>query len=67
MTNYRVKEALYSHFTKEIYLHTQYYFKNEGQCVLILYDKDRLLYPHYLEYGYTCIACMDKDNYVDLN
>lgn len=29
----------------------------------ILYDKDRLLYPHHLEYGYTGIACMDKDNY----
>ena len=75
-----VKEALYSHFPKEaiidhpsnysIYLHAQYYFKNEGQCVLILYDKDTLLYPHHLEYihdlpyySYTGIVCMDKDNY----
>jgi hypothetical protein len=76
---YRVKEALYLHFPKEaiidnpsnysIYLHAQYYFKDEGQCVLILYDNDRLLYPHHLEYvhdlpyyDYTGIACMDKDN-----
>jgi len=76
---YRVKEALYSYFPKEaiidypsnysIYLYAQYYFKDEGQCVLIFYDKDRLLYPHHLEYvqnlpyyGYTGIACMDKNN-----
>lgn len=76
---YRVKEALYSHFPKEaiidnpsnysIYLHAQYYFKDEGQCALILYDNDRLLYPHHLEYvqdlpyyGYTGVACKDKDN-----
>lgn len=52
-TYYRVKEALYSHFTKEaiidhpsnysIYLHAQYYFKEEGQTVLILYDNDILI------------------------
>lgn len=76
---YRVKEALYHHFPKEaiidnpsnysIYLHAQYYFKDEGQAVLILYDKDRLLYPHHLEYvhnlpsyDYTGIVCMDKNN-----
>lgn len=76
---YRVKEALYSHFPKEaiidhpsnytIYLHAQYYFKYEGQAVLILYNKDGLLYPHHLAYvnnllpyEYTGIACMDKDN-----
>lgn len=76
---YRVKEALYKHFPKEsiidnpsnysIYLHAQYYFKDEGQAVLILYDKDRLLYPHHLEYvynlpyyGYSGVACVNKDN-----
>lgn len=76
---YRVKEALYSHFPKEaiydnpsdysIYLHAQYYFKEEGQCVLMLYDNDRLIYPHHLDYvhclphyEYTGVACMTKDN-----
>lgn len=76
---YRVKEALYTHFPKEaivdypynysIYLTASYYFKNEGQIVLIFYAQDRLLYPHHLEYvydlpyyGYTGIACMDKEN-----
>ena len=72
---YRVKETLYKHFPKHhpsnysIYLHAQYFFKTEGQAVLILYDQDRLLYPHHLEYvhdlpyyGYTGIACFNKDN-----
>ena len=78
---YRVKEALYLHFPKEsiidhpsnysIYLHAQYYFKDEGQAVLIFYDKDRLHYPHHLDYvhnlpsyDYTGIVCMDKDNHI---
>ena len=69
---YRVKEALYKHFPKEaivdypfghsVYLFAQYYFKDEGQTVLIYYAKDRLLYPHHLEYGYTGVDCKDKDN-----
>lgn len=76
---YRVKEALYSHFPKEaiydnpsdysIYLHAKFYFKEEGQCVLMLYDNDRLIYPDHLDYvhnmphyEYTGLACMNKDN-----
>ena len=76
---YRVKEALYSHFPKEaiidypleysIYLSAIHFFKNEGQCVLIYYAQDRLLYPHHIEYvhdtlyyGYSGIACVNKEN-----
>jgi hypothetical protein len=76
---YRVKEALYHHFPKEaivdyplehsIYLSAKYYFKDEGQCVLIYYAQDRLLYPHHIEYvhdipyyGYSGIACVNEDN-----
>jgi len=76
---YRVKEALYSHFPKEaivdyplehsIYLSAIHFFKEEGQCVLIYYAQDRLLYPHHIEYvhdipyyGYSGIACVNKDN-----
>lgn len=73
---YRVKEALYSHFPKEaiidnpysysIYLHAKPYFKYEGQCVLMLYDNDRLLYPHHLAYvhnnEYTGVAAITEDN-----
>ena len=72
MTKSKVKEALYKHFPKEaivdypfehsVYLSAVYFFKEEGQTVLIYYAQDRLLYPHHLEYGYTGIACMDKDN-----
>ena len=60
---YRVKEALYSHFPKDaivdypfehaVYLTASYYFKDEGQTVLIYYAQDRLLYPHHLEYVYN--------------
>lgn len=76
---HRVKEALYSHFPKEaivdyplehsIYLSAIHFFKEQGQCVLIYYAQDRLLYPHHIEYvhdipyyGYSGIACVDKDN-----
>ena len=76
---YRVKEALYNHFPKEaivdypfehsVYLSAIHFFKEEGQCVLIFYSQDRLLYPHHLEYvhdipyyGYSGVACMGKDN-----
>ena len=77
---YRVKEAFYSHFPKEaiidnpysysIYLHAKPYFKDEGQCVLMLYDNDRLIYPHHLAYvhnlqhysEYTGVAPMTEDN-----
>lgn len=76
---YKVKEALYSHFHKDaivdypfehsIYLTASYYFKDEGQTVLIYYAQDRLLYPHHLEYvhnlpyyEYTGVACMNKEN-----
>jgi hypothetical protein len=76
---YRVKEALYSHFPKEaivdyplehsIYLSAIHFFKEEGQCVLMYYAQDRLLYPHHIEYvhdipyyGYSGIACVNKDN-----
>ena len=76
---YRVKEALYSHFPKEaivdyplehtIYLSAIHFFKEEGQCVLIYYAQDRLLYPHHIEYvhdipyyGYSGIACVNEDN-----
>lgn len=76
---YRVKEALYHHFPKEaivdyphehsIYLSAIHFFKDEGQCVLIYYAQDRLLYPHHLEYvhdipyyGYAGIACVNEDN-----
>lgn len=76
---YRVKEALYHHFPKEaivdyplehsIYLSAIHFFKEEGQCVLIYYAQDRLLYPHHIEYvhdipyyGYSGIACVNEDN-----
>lgn len=76
---YRVKEALYKHFPRDaiidyplehsIYLSAAYYFKEEGQTVLMYYYQDRLLYPHHLGYvhnfpfyDYTGIACMDKNN-----
>lgn len=76
---YRVKEALYHHFPKEaivdypfehsVYLSAIHFFKEEGQCVLIFYAQDRLLYPHHIEYvhdihyyGYSGIACVNKDN-----
>lgn len=76
---YRVKEALFKHFPKEaivdyplensIYLSAIHFFKEEGQCVLIYYAQDRLLYPHHIEYvhdipyyGYSGIACVNKDN-----
>ena len=81
---YRVKEALYSHFNKDaivdyplehsIYLTASYYFKNQGQAVLLFYAKDRLFYPHHLEYvqdlpyyGYTGVACVNKDNNIISN
>lgn len=76
---YRVREALYSHFPKDsiidypynysVYLDAQYFFKDEGQVVLLYYAQDRLLYPHHLEYvhnlpyyEYTGVACMNNDN-----
>ena len=76
---YRVKEALYHHFPKEaivdyplehsIYLSAIHFFKEQGQCVLIYYAQDRLLYPHHIEYvhdipyyGYSGIACVNEDN-----
>ena len=76
---YRVKEALYHYFPKEaivdyplehsIYLSAIHFFKEEGQCVLIYYAQDRLLYPHHIEYvhdipyyGYSGIACVNEDN-----
>lgn len=76
---HRVKEALYKHFPKEaivdypfehsVYLSAVHFFKEEGQCVLIYYAQDRLLYPHHIEYvhdipyyGYSGIACVNKDN-----
>lgn len=81
---YRVKEALYAHFPKNaivdyplehsVYLSAIYFFKDEGQTVLIYYAQDRLLYPHHLEYvynlpyyGYTGIACVNKDNHIISN
>lgn len=81
---YRVKEALFKHFPKEaivdypleysVYLSAVYFFKDEGQTVLIYYAQDRLLYPHHLEYvhdlpyyGYTGIACVNKDNHIISN
>ena len=81
---YIVKEALYKHFPKEaivdyplehsVYLSAVYFFKEEGQTVLIYYSQDRLLYPHHLEYvhnlpyyGYTGVACVDKENNVISN
>lgn len=52
-----------------IYLSAVHFFKDEGQTVLIYYAQDRLLYPHHLEYvhdlpyyGYTGVACVNKDN-----
>lgn len=76
---YRVKEALFHHFPKEaiidyplehsIYLSAVHFFKEQGQCVLIYYVHDRLLYPHHIEYvhdipyyGYSGIACVNEDN-----
>ena len=76
---YRVKEALYKYFPKasivdypfnySIYIDASYFFKNEGQFILIYYNQDRLLYPHHLEYvhnlpyyEYTGVACVDKEN-----
>lgn len=77
---YRVKEALYKYFPKEaiidyplehlIYLSAVHFFKEQGQCVLIYYVHDRLLYPHHLDYviipqlhyEYKGIASMTKDN-----
>ena len=81
---HRVKEALYSHFPKDaivdyplehsVYLSAVYFFKDEGQTVLIYYAQDRLLYPHHLEYvndlpyyGYTGVACANKDNHIISN
>lgn len=81
---YRVKEALYSHFPKNsivdypnnysVYLSAQYFFKEEGQIILIYYAQDRLLYPRHLEYvhnlpyyGYTGVACIGKYNNVISN
>ena len=78
---YRVREALYQHFPKAsivdypynyaVYLDAQYFFKNEGQVVLIYYAQDRLLYPHHLDYvqslpyyDYTGIACFNEENKV---
>ena len=76
---YRVKEALFHHFPKEaivdypleysVYLSAIHFFKEQGQCVLIYYAQDRLLYPHHIEYvhdipyyGYSGIACVNEDN-----
>ena len=81
---YRVKEALYKHFPKDaivdyplehsIYLTASYYFKEEGQAVLIFYSQDRLLYPHHLEYvhdlpyyDYTGVVCVNKEDKVISN
>lgn len=81
---YRVKEALYSHFPKDaivdyplehsIYLTASYYFKEEGQSVLIFYSQDRLLYPHHLEYvndlpyyDYSGVVCVNNENKVISN
>lgn len=57
-----------------IYLTASYYFKEYGQAVLIFYAQDRLLYPHHLEYvqdlpyyGYTGVACVNKDNNIISN
>lgn len=45
-----VKEAIIDHPSNySIYLHAQYYFKEEGQTVLILYD--RLWLYRYSLYG----------------
>ena len=57
-------------YSYSIYLHAKPYFKDEGQCVLMLYDNDRLIYPHHLAYvhnlqqysEYTGVAPMTEDN-----
>lgn len=76
---YRVREALYSHFPKDaivdypynyaVYLDARYFFKDEGQVVLLYYAQDRLLYPHHLEYvkeldyyNYTGVAVVGENN-----
>ena len=64
------KDAIVDYpFEHSIYLSAVHFFKDEGQTVLIYYAQDRLLYPHHLEYvhdlpyyGYTGVACVNKDN-----
>lgn len=66
------KDAIVDYpFEHSIYLSAVHFFKDEGQTVLIYYAQDRLLYPHHLEYvynlpyyGYTGIACVNKDNHI---
>ena len=66
------KDAIVDYpFEHSIYLSAVHFFKDEGQTVLIYYAQDRLLYPHHLEYvynlpyyGYTGVACVNKDNHI---
>ena len=69
------KEAIVDYpFEHSVYLSAIHFFKEEGQTVLIYYAQDRLLYPHHLEYvynlpyyGYSGIACVNKDNHIISN
>ena len=64
------KDAIVDYpFEHFIYLSAVHFFKYEGQTVLIYYTQDRLLYPHHLEYvhnlpyyGYTGVACVNKED-----